>query len=322
MFDVFRNPPRMFGEAKRAAAGRIWIIELLIFLLVFYVITLVESIPLTIAMLSEVIKMISEGAGYSELLNYLLHDMPSWMMLITLFSTGIMTGGVILYCRLFEKRGVATLGFRRDGAVKEYAIGIVIALVMISAAAGLGVLTGSFSFKTAGAVSIPITVLYLLGFVVQGMAEEVLCRGYLMVSLARKSPVWLSVLLSSLVFAALHLTNEGISPLAFINLTLCGAVFAVYILKRGSIWGAAAMHSFWNFFQGNLYGISVSGTGWGEGASLFRATAADGAAIWNGGAFGIEGGLCDTFVELAALLIIIFLVPKKKNEFDIAEGQQ
>lgn len=317
MLNVFKTPPRMFGEAAQAARGHIWIVELLIFVLVFSATNFVENIPFTLML---AVKMIVDPAsvfgwvGSFNSLSDVVVNMPTDMRIMFLYSTGIMTACVIAYCKLVEKRGLKTLGFRRDGAVREYLIGIAAAFVMISAAAGLGYITGAYTF-TVSAVSVPLMLLYLFGFVIQGMAEEVLCRGYLTVSLARRNPVWLSVLLSSLVFAALHIGNPGMDVFAYINVFLIGALLAVYTLKRGNIWGACALHSFWNFFQSNLYGISVSGTGWGAGASPLVATAKEGADILSGGIFGIEGGLCDTAVEVAALLIVIFLVPAKKNEF-------
>ena len=56
---------------------------------------------------------------------------------------------------------------------------------------------------------------YFLGYLLQGMAEEVLCRGYLMVSLSRRYHVTLAITASSLFFAFLHSGNSGVSSLAF-----------------------------------------------------------------------------------------------------------
>ena len=57
----------------------------------------------------------------------------------------------------------------------------------------------------------------------------------------------------------MHLANSGITVLAFLNLTLFGVFASVYFIKRGNIWGIGALHSIWNFVQGNFYGIRVSG---------------------------------------------------------------
>ena len=34
---------------------------------------------------------------------------------------------------------------------------------------------------------------------------------------------------------------------------------ALYLLKTDTVWGVAGIHGAWNFAQGNLFGILVSG---------------------------------------------------------------
>ena len=138
---------------------------------------------------------------------------------------------------------------------------------------------------------------------IQGMAEEVLCRSYFLVSIGRRYPMWVAVLLNALFFAALHLANNGISVLAFVNLTLFGIFASVYFIKRGNIWGIGAIHSIWNFVQGNFYGIRVSGIE--TSCTVFDSVSVDGRAWMNGGAFGLEGGLAVTIVLVAATLLML-----------------
>jgi membrane protease YdiL (CAAX protease family) len=83
---------------------------------------------------------------------------------------------------------------------------------------------------------------------------------------------------------------------------------AVYLLKRGNIWGAGAIHSMWNFTQGNIFGIQVSGID--KLPSIFAFDASQSGELINGGAFGLEGGLAVTIV--LALAIIIALLLKSK----------
>ena len=315
--DKFLGVPDMIAEARATRRGHHWALELAIFLAVFFVASMIESLPLMVGMIvsifnnRELISAVAASGGSASEAIEALQGL-GWVDLVSLFSTVLMTVTVILFCRWIEKRRAPTLGFRRGHILREYSVGVVAALAMISAAVGIGIISGAYRFERVEFSVWPM-LLFLFGYMLQGMSEETLCRGYLMVSISRRNPVWLGALLSSIVFGALHLMNPGISVLAFINLVLSGAVFAVYVLRRGNIWGACAMHSFWNFFQGNLYGISVSGTGWGQNASVFRA-AVQGAELWSGGAFGIEGGLCDTIVEIAALLVLLFLVPKKEDK--------
>lgn len=151
--------------------------------------------------------------------------------------------------------------------------------------------------------SIGIFALYLLGYMVQGMAEEVLCRGYFLGSYARRYPVYAAVLANSLLFASLHLLNSGITVLAFINLTLFGIFASLYFIRRGSIWGIGAFHSVWNLVQGNFYGIQVSGTPLGN--SLFTTKLTEGRPLLNGGSFGMEGSLICTFVYVVGIVVLL-----------------
>ena len=316
--------PAMVREARATGRGHFWLVELLIFPLVLIVGSLLQAVPVIVASLAwfvsdktflpEAVAALQRGdeSAYSAMLLERQQQMPGWLMIVTLISTGLMTLTAILFCRWMEKRKAPSMGFRRRAWLREYGVGVLVGFVMISAAAAIGYITGAYRFSVS-AFS-PLLILgYLLGFMVQGMSEEAVCRGYLMISISRKNPVWLAVVLSSAVFALLHIGNNGVGPLALVNILLCGAAFAVYMLKRGDIWGVSAIHSFWNFFQGHLYGISVSGTGGEGGASLLEASAV-GKALWTGGDFGIEGGLCVTIVEIAALLLFIFVLPARKEE--------
>ena len=88
-----------------------------------------------------------------------------------------------------------------------------------------------------------------------------------------------------------------------VNLTLFGVFASVYFIKRGSIWGIAAIHSIWNFVQGNLYGIKVSGTE--SSCSVFSSVSAEGKTLINGGDFGLEGGLAVTVVLVIGILFLL-----------------
>jgi membrane protease YdiL (CAAX protease family) len=143
------------------------------------------------------------------------------------------------------------------------------------------------------------------------MGEEILFRGYLMMTLARKTNIWVAIILSSLTFAAFHTGNAAFSFIAFLNIFLFGVFAAVYMLKRGSIWGACAIHTAWNFIQGNVLGFSVSGTQKLE--SLLEAKPNGFGSILHGGEFGLEGGLGATVILLIALLCALTM-PTKKSE--------
>jgi len=58
-------------------------------------------------------------------------------------------------------------------------------------------------------------------------------------------------------------------------------------IRTGSVWYASGFHSAWNFFQGNFYGIKVSGMDMNGSVLYFVSDPSR--AYLNGGEFGIVG---------------------------------
>ncbi len=215
----------------------------------------------------------------------------------------------IFYCRRFEGRNLFSMGFVKKGAITEYAAGLGIGLAMFGLSVGLCVATGHMTVTLSPAPAYGMLLLYFLGYLMQGMSEEILCRGFLMVSMQRNCPTWAAILLNSLIFALLHLGNPGVTPLALVNLAMFGFFASFYTLRRGSIWGIGAIHAVWNFAQGNLFGISVSGMG--GNPSLLTAATSEGGRFMHGGTFGMEGGLAVTAVMAIGCMIILLCKTKK-----------
>ena len=242
------------------------------------------------------------------------------MLIVSLFSTGITTLLIFIYCRFIEKRKLSTMGFRKNKFLAEYAVGMLVGTVMFSAAVGICVLLGALSPKgLVTTSSTAIIALSFAGFLIQGMSEEVVFRGYLMVSVSRRSHIALAVAISSIGFACAHLGNPGVTPLAIINIAFFGAFEALYIMKRGNIWGVCGIHSLWNFVQGNFYGISVSGLG--NTDSIFRMENVSGHDLINGGAFGLEGGLAVTTVLVISTIAVLFTKTKQSEIFTQPEPE-
>lgn len=301
--------PRYVAEAREAKKGWNWFVELLVFVVMFFVVTLGEvlvMLPIELAVMftdqgyldavaSQDVAKITEAAVRIASSDALMIGM--------LFANIAMILLTMLFCKVIQKRKMRTLGFVKKDMFKEYGIGLVVGFAIFTIAVLLCVITGSLKLGVAGNFALGTWILFGLGYMIQGMAEEVLCRSYFMVSLARRYPMWVAVILNALFFAALHLGNSGISALAFVNLTLFGVFASVYFIKRGNIWGIGAVHSIWNFVQGNFYGIKVSGME--STCSVFASTMTEGRDLIHGGAFGLEGGLAVTLVLVAGTIFML-----------------
>jgi membrane protease YdiL (CAAX protease family) len=142
-----------------------------------------------------------------------------------------------------------------------------------------------------------------VAFILAGaIGEELLFRGYLFQRGIELIGVTAMTLLGSLLFALAHLGNPSVSGVALANIWLAGIFFSLCYIRTGSLWLPIGAHAAWNLAVGKLFGMPVSGLGFG-GSLLF--TAAEGPAILTGGAFGPEGGLAAT---LALALGIVALV--------------
>lgn len=318
--DLFEKP-QIVKEAASSQKGLNWALEMLIFVAVFFVCQIAMGFvvtPVEIAMLfsnADYVNAIASndvGAIVEASMEASMKLASSDLyMIIMLLAEIMMILVVCLFCKLLQKRKLVTLGFGKKGAVKEYLIGMLAGFGFFSLAVLLGVLSGGLKIEgISPSFSIGMFLLYLLGFMIQGMAEEVLCRGYFMVSYARKYPVYAAVLMNALLFAALHLPNSGLSVLAFVNLALFGIFASVYFIRRGNIWGIGAFHSIWNLVQGNFYGIKVSGNDFGD--SFLNTTVCEGKDLFSGGAFGLEGSIWVTVI-LCAGTVLLYLWKKKPD---------
>ena len=238
--------------------------------------------------------------------------LPSWFSAVSLLSSGFMIIVALVYCKKFEKRKAYTLGFVKRGVLTEYGMGLIIGAIMLSLPVAACFITKCVWLAPSEGVSYTLIALYFVAFLVQGLGEEALFRGYLLTSLARTRGIWFSIISSSLLFSLFHAGNASFSIIAFINIFLFGVFASVFMLKRGSIWAVAAIHSAWNFMQGNIFGFNVSGNA--SGVTVFTANQSNFGAILSGGEFGIEGGLGATVVLLIAILCALNM-PTKKSEY-------
>lgn len=302
---------------------RHWCIELLIFALLFTIGTSIASRLLTISMvlyftsapvLSELMEAVLSGsvASASDIMNL----QPDWITVLSLFLDIFMVLTFLYYCRRIDGRSFESLGLGKKKALTDYGIGFLLGAAMIVFSFLLVFFAGGLEVRIAGSIDGLMLAIFFLGFAVQSFCEEFMLRGYLLPALARKAPLWAAVLLNSAVFALLHILNPGISALALLNLLLFGIFASLYAIRTGSIWGVSALHFAWNFVQGNVLGVQVSGMN--LTATILESTPVSGYELLNGAEFGLERGLAVTAVYLIGILLLLFLKKKPQDRPEIA----
>ncbi len=298
-------------EIKNSTLKNFWMVGL-IFGLSMVAGSLLQFFPMLIYMIiaavtqgGAVLENIASSAGFTVFALYLT-------VLPILVS--------VLYCKLIERRSLRSMGFTKQHCIRDYLTGFVLAIAMMGSAVLIATLGGGlqfegFTFKG----SVGMLLLFVVGWMIQGLSEEIVFRSYLLVSLGAKHNRWIAILVSSLLFAVAHLGNQGVTVLSVVNLTLYGIFAAVYFLRFDSVWGIAALHSFWNCAQGNLFGQKVSGMV--LDTSLFTFSQKEGYDWLHGGSFGPEGGVAITLVLLVGITVLL-LFPQRKTAALPAESTE
>ncbi len=155
---------------------------------------------------------------------------------------------------------------------------------------------------------------YVILFISVGIYEEMLSRGYELRNLAEglnfkpltpRAALLLAYLVSSSMFGLFHLANANTSWVSTLNLIVAGLFLGLGYVLTGELAISIGIHITWNFFQGNVFGFSVSGSGT---TATFIAIQQGGPQVWTGGAFGPEAGLIGLVaIALGSLLTVLWV---------------
>ena len=220
---------------------------------------------------------------------------------------------VFLWVKFREKRPFSSLGFFKEGWLKELGRGFLIGAVQFSLVVVLLLVTGTGSLKF-GQVNLQslIFVRAIIPFwILQGGTEELVTRGWLFPAVSAKSNIFIGILISSVLFGALHLFNPGVTVLSIVNIILDGIFACFLMLKYDNMWVLAGMHGAWNFVQGNIYGIQVSGQG--ASTSILNYSSQSSVYLLSGGAFGAEGSIFSSIVLIGCTAYLYWSLKKEKR---------
>lgn len=176
---------------------------------------------------------------------------------------GLMIAVLAAWVLLREKRPLSTLGFGRKGAALKYLAGMAGGAVLYLVCVALLVVTGAVRLEQAlefRPFQIALVLFGLLAFVVQGAAEEILFRGWQMPAMAVRYGVPVAIVLSSLMFMAVHLIADVDSVYAFLFVFMFAIFLALYALYDKSLWGVCGFHAVWNWMDTNPFGLASQGS--------------------------------------------------------------
>ncbi|MEV8359995.1 type II CAAX endopeptidase family protein [Microbacterium sp. NPDC076895] len=211
-----------------------------------------------------------------------------------------------VWLRFKERRAFASIGFRSPSrAPLQIARGAAIALGAMSLAVATAVLTGNMEFfqtsdgSYAAWTAIGWVVFALVAFSIQGGAEELISRGYLLQSWIPRTGILAAMIAQTVFFTLAHSLNTGMNILSVLSLVLVSLLLGFWALSEGGLWGVIAFHATWNWAQNSLFGVPVSGIP-AENSLLTVGETADANPLISGGLFGLEASLT-TVVMLAIM---------------------
>jgi membrane protease YdiL (CAAX protease family) len=138
-----------------------------------------------------------------------------------------------------------------------------------------------------------------------GVGEELTFRGGLFRILEERLGTAWALALSAAVFGLLHALNPGATIVSTAAVALEAGVLlaAAYALTR-NLWFPIGLHLGWNFTEGGVFGVSVSGGSAGKG---MLSVALAGPRLLTGGRFGPEASLIAIAVCLAVAIALLAL---------------
>lgn len=215
-------------------------------------------------------------------------------------------GAYVALCHALEGRrdgGEYALG----GAGKELGAGLLFGFLLFSAMTGIVAMLGGFAITGS---RWPGELWAMLAMaVVSGFTEETLFRGVLFRHVEAMLGSWAALAITSALFGVAHIFNPNatwFSSLAIAfeaGLLLGGA----YMLTR-RLWLAIGIHAAWNFTQGWVFSVPVSGGRAPLGLFASRRVGPD----WlTGGSFGLEASAVAMIAATLAGVVLVWIAVRR-----------
>ncbi|MEW9624997.1 CPBP family intramembrane glutamic endopeptidase [Rhodanobacter geophilus] len=215
---------------------------------------------------------------------------PALVYLAVALLPAILTYAFLV--RVVERRRPAELAPRRwPDALR----GLLAGGLLLSAVVGVLWLLGSYHVTGFNPRANWLPALLVAG-IGAGIGEEILFRGVLFRIVEEGLGTWAALLISALFFGFAHAGNPGATAWSSAAIAIeAGLLFGLLYHVARSLPLCMGLHAAWNFCQGTVYGIPVSGMK-ADGWLVSTRTGPD----WlSGGVFGAEASV----VALALCLL-------------------
>ena len=223
-----------------------------------------------------------------------------------IIASSFVIGTYICFYSKYEKREIGEFSGR--GFVKNSILGLVMGTTLQCLTILVIYLWGDFRIISVNPFSSILTPFAIALSV--AIFEETLLRGIIFRIVEEKLGSYISLLISAIIFGAVHLLNPDSSVISSICIGIVGFMFGASYIYSRNLWLPIAIHFSWNFVQSGIFGAITSGN---EKTSSLFTTKISGADLITGGAFGPEGTIHATILWLLVSIIFMVLITKQKK---------
>jgi membrane protease YdiL (CAAX protease family) len=225
--------------------------------------------------------------------------------LFTALNVALCFAGYKLILRHLGEQPRDDLRFR--GAAKDLGLGQLIGLVLFTAVVGIAALVGAYTIVACCSTKQLLIVLLDAG-IMAAVLEELLFRGIFFRWIEEFGGSWAALAVTSALFGAIHLGNPGATWFSSFAIALEGGLLlgGAYMLTR-SLWMPIGLHAGWNFAEGYIFDVPVSG----HSAQGMVTAKLSGAALLSGGPFGLEASLIALVIASAAGAWLVYLAVQR-----------
>lgn len=166
--------------------------------------------------------------------------------------------------------------------------GLLIGIGFFSIVTAILALSGMYSIDGTDVNFVKLIECFTV-FLVVAVGEEIIFRGIIFRMIAERWNMAAALIVSSLLFGALHIANPDASLWSSVAISIeAGLLLGAAYAFSGNLWFPIGIHWAWNFMEGNIFGFDVSGSA--EEYSLLIPSVS-GPDILTGGAFGPEASI-------------------------------
>jgi len=265
----------------------------------------VVDFPIVAMLIAAALFIVAAGIGqaigtaiplHSSLLRMLVHN-----------------GLILTLVLLAYKLAITRLGehprddLSRKRALPDLRIGILIGFAIMALSVGAAAIADIYNI-TGGGDSSQLVHELVTSAIMPAFLEEILFRGILFRWLEEFAGSFVALVLTAAMFGASHLMNPNATPVAAFGIAIEAGVLlgGAYMLTR-SLWLPIGLHAAWNFTQGEIFDVPVSGL---DEHGLVQAKLS-GPALLSGGGFGLEASLFAMVIATTAGIWLVCLAIKR-----------